>query len=123
MKYKFLGGIALTAGLATFMFAAAPAATAADFVFSFDTNDVAFAYSDGYWDHHHHWHKWHNTREAREYRKRYHDHYIAAKHTSRRNKGWRDEDHDHIPNAVDHDRDNDGRPNRVDSHPDNPYRK
>lgn len=110
MKYKFLGGIALTVAMATFMFAAAPAANAADFAFSFDTNDVAFAYSDGYWDHDHHWHKWHSAREAREYRNRYHEHYIAAKHTSRHNKGWKDDDHDGVPN-------------RMDSHPENPHRQ
>ncbi len=99
-----LTGASMTAVLST------PAAAADAFSFSFDTGNVAFAYSDGYWDHDHHWHKWHNSREAREYRARYSDHYHARKHSREPNMGWRDSDHDGVPD-------------RVDDHPNNPNRR
>ena len=82
--------------------AGAPSATARDsFSFSFNTGDVAFAFSDGYWDRDHHWHRWHNSREAREYRHRFGDHYYARRHTAFRNEGWADFDHDGVPNRLD----------------------
>lgn len=82
------------------------------FSFSFNTGNVAFAYSDGYWDRSHTFHKWRNSREAREYRARYSRNYQNAKHNRVKNMGWRgDQDHDGVPNAVDRDRDGDGTPN------------
>jgi hypothetical protein len=87
-----------------------PAVAREAFSFSFDTGNVAFAYSDGYWDHDHHWHKWRNAREGREYRARFSDHYDNHRHTHMPNKGWRDNDHDGVPN-------------RFDDRPNNPYRR
>ena len=67
-------GLALSLAYSTSTFAAE------DFAFSFDTGNVAFAYTDGYWDSNHHWHKWHNSRERVEYKKRFADHYNGWKH-------------------------------------------
>ena len=61
------------------------------FAFSFNTDDVAYAYRDGYWDHDHHWHRWHNDREWREYRSRYTDHYDDRRHDRVEHEGWREE--------------------------------
>ena len=120
---KFYSAMMIVGGVAALTFAQVPAASAADvFSFSFDTGNVAFAYTDGYWDHSHTWHNWSSNREAREYRARYSDHYKAKRHTRERNAGWRnDEDHDGIPNSVDRDRDGDGVPNRRDNAPDNSH--
>ena len=74
------------------LMAAMPASAADSFSFSFNTGDVAFGYSDGYWDHDHNWHRWRNAREAREFRARYSDHYQHRAHTRERNGGWRDDD-------------------------------
>lgn len=98
----------------------APAAAAGSFSFSFNAGDVAFAYSDGYWDRSHKWHAWRNAREAREYRARYSHNYNHMRHSKARNKGWRgDQDRDGIPNGVDRDRDGDGTPNYRDDSPNN----
>ena len=98
-------------------------AAAQSFSFSFNTGDVAFAYTDGYWGRNHQWHNWHNAREAREYRARYSHNYNNSKHTKAKNQGWRgDQDHDGIPNRVDRDRNGDGTPNNRDDKPNNKNR-
>jgi hypothetical protein len=117
MTVVALGAVAMF-GIAT----PSSARAAESFVFSFNTGDVAFAYSDGYWDHSHRWHHWHNAREAREFRTRYGQVYSPYRHTHVANKGWRDKDHDGVPNRYDRDRDGDGVPNRYDRRPDNPHR-
>jgi hypothetical protein len=85
-KYAF-AVLAMVGGL---MVATAPS-RADDFAFSFNTGDVAFAYTDGYWDNNHVWHRWHNQREMREYRTRYHDHWHAWRHNRDRDHGWHDD--------------------------------
>jgi hypothetical protein len=113
----------LMAGASMTTVLSAPAAAREAFSFSFDTGSVAFAYSDGYWDHNRQWHKWRNAREAREYRARFHHNYYHHKHTRDRNMGWRgDQDRDGVPNRYDRDRDGDGTPNRFDDRPNNPRR-
>ena len=88
----------------------APRAQAGDnFSFSFDTGGVAFAYSDGYWDHDHQWHRWQNAREAREYRSRYAENYHGYRHTRDHDKGWHDSDHGGGPDRHDSDHDSHGR--------------
>lgn len=109
----------LTAGAVT---SVATPAQAQAFSFSFNTGDVAFAYSDGYWDRNHRWHAWRNAREHREFRNKFGHMYNNSRHTRVRNQGWRDSDRDGIPNRVDRDRDGDGVPNRFDNRPNNPYR-
>jgi hypothetical protein len=99
-----------------------PAAARDAFSFSFNTGDVAIAYSDGYWDNNRRWHKWRNAREAREYRARYRDRYYHDRRDRFANQGWRDQDRDGVPNRYDRDRDGDGVPNRADRRPGNPYR-
>ena len=121
---NFHSAFFIVGAVAALTFSNMHAANAADaFSFSFDTGNVAFAYSDGYWDRSHQWHSWRNTREAREYRTHYGYNYKASKHTRERNKGWRnDTDHDGIPNQHDRDRDGDGVSNRRDDAPDNARR-
>ena len=118
MATVFLGAIAGVPVIA----APSSAMARETFSFSFNTGDVAFAYSDGYWDHNRRWHRWANAREAREYRARYGHNYWHRKHIHERNRGWRDRDRDGVPNRYDRDRDNDGVPNRWDARPNNPYR-
>ncbi len=111
-----LAGVALSAAVPT-------SAMAQGFSFSFDTGNVAAAYSDGYWDHNHRWHRWHSAREAREYRARFAPRYYHMPRYRAPNMGWRDEDRDGVPNRYDRDRDGDGTPNRADRRPDNPFRR
>ena len=101
------------------MTAAAPA-QAQGFNFSFNTGDVAFAYSDGYWDRNRNWHSWRSSRELREFRRSHGHLYNNTRHTRVRNQGWRDQDGDGIPNRVDRDKDGDGVPNRFDNRPNSP---
>lgn len=81
--------------------------------FSFRIGDVAFGYSDGYYDHARRWHAW-NARERDWYRNNYRNNYRAMRH---------DRDHDGIADRFDRDRDNDGVPNNRDRRPNNPYRR
>ncbi len=99
-----------------------PAAACEAFSFSFNTGDVAFGYSDGYWDNKRQFHKWRSAREAREYRANFGSRYKHNRHTRERNGGWRDQDGDGISNRNDRDRDGDGVPNRRDDAPNNPRR-
>jgi len=94
------------------MAGAAPAA-AQPVGFSFRVGDVAFAYSDGYYDHNRRWHTW-RTRERDWYRTHYRASYRAMRH---------DRDRDGIADRFDRDRDNDGVRNARDRAPNNPYRR
>lgn len=71
----FLGGVAL-----------------ASCVVAPSRGDVAFGYSDGYWDREHHWHAWQNRDEATRFRAANHDHYYDRPHSSDRDQGWHDND-------------------------------
>lgn len=53
---------------------------------SLNFGNVAFAYSDGYWDNNHRWHRWSNVNEQRRYQKHHHRSYNNHRH---------DQDHDH----------------------------
>jgi hypothetical protein len=53
--------------------------------------NIAFGYSDGYWDRDHHWHKWHNRHEAETWRAANADHYYDRPHSHEQGGGWRDE--------------------------------
>ena len=68
---------------------AAPA-VAADFGFSFNTGDVAFAYRDGYWDRYHRWHYWHDRDQWRWYRAHYGNSYYDWDHDRYGDNGWHD---------------------------------
>ncbi len=54
--------------------------------------EVAFGYSDGYWDRNHQWHAWASDRDAASFRDSNHDHYYDRKHDQDRDQGWRDSD-------------------------------
>jgi hypothetical protein len=106
------------AALSTASLAATAPASAQPTSFSFRVGDVAFGYSDGYYDRYHNWHAWRNAREHNWYRANYGHSYRGYHH-----RGWRrDSDRDGIPNRFDRDRDNDGVPNWADRRPRNPYR-
>jgi len=122
MKTLVLAAAVVTAfGLSTMT--VAPAMARDTFSFSFDAGNVAFAYSDGYWDRDRKWHKWRNSREAREYRNRHGGNYTHRRHAREANMGWRgDQDRDGVPNRYDRDRDGDGINNRRDDAPSNPRR-
>jgi hypothetical protein len=81
--------------------------------FSFRVGDVAFGYSDGYYDHGRRWHTW-GARERDWYRNNYRNNYRSMRH---------DRDHDGIADRFDRDRDNDGVPNARDRRPNNPNRR
>ena len=56
-------------------------------LFSVSIGDVAFGFSDGYWDNNHHWHHWRNQRDQQNYRSHggnYHD----WNHDRDSNQGW-----------------------------------
>ena len=109
MKNLILATVA-AATLAVGAVGVSASASARDtFAFSFDTGNVAFGYSDGYWDHDHNWHRWRDAREARMFREQNRERYWHRRHDRERNAGWRDDD-------------GDGVPNRFDSRPNNPYR-
>ncbi len=99
---KILMAMALVGSMTGVTMIASTGPAAADgFNFSFDTGNVAMAFSDGYYDNHRVWHKWRNSRESREYRTRYREHYNSRRHR---------------------DRDRDGVPDFRDDHPNNPRR-
>ena len=112
MKKMFLmGAVAVLTVVGLSVSVPTPAAAQRDtFSFSFNTGDVAFAYSDGYYDNNRRWHKWRNAREHREFRNRYRDNYRDHRRSRERNMGWL------------RDSDRDGVPNRFDDRPRNPYR-
>jgi len=100
-----------------------PARAGDSFAFSFNTGDVAFAYSDGFWDQNRQWHGWSNDRERNEYRRHYGNNYKAMRHSRYKGQGWRgDQHHEDISHNMGHDRDRDGHSDRHDDAPNNPNR-
>ena len=71
---------------------AGPAAARSNVSVVFDFGDVAFAYSDGYWDREHRWHRWRDRDEAYRYRTAYREHYYDWRHDRDRDHGWRGRD-------------------------------
>jgi len=59
----------------------------------FDAGNVAFGYSDGYWDRDHHWHRWPSAAERNGWREHNRGHYYMHAHTHDRGAGWRENDH------------------------------
>jgi hypothetical protein len=74
-----VGGAAIFAATS---FTPAPAQAATGVVFDF--GNIAFAYTDGYYDHHHRWHRWRHGEWDR-YRRHHRGHYY----------NWRHDDHRH----------------------------
>ncbi|HEX4195408.1 MAG TPA: hypothetical protein VHY80_20035 [Stellaceae bacterium] len=59
----------------------------------FNSGNVAFGYSDGYWDRSHQWHRWPNTAARTDWRKTNKEHYYTHAHTHDKGGGWHDSDH------------------------------
>ena len=81
--------IALCLGFAPFGGAQAETRVVMDF------GNVAFGYSDGYWDRDHQWHRWHHQSDWRRYRHDYREHAYGWRHDRDRDdhdKGWREHD-------------------------------
>ena len=57
---------------------------------TFNFGNVAFAFSDGYWDSSHRWHTWRNQSEMRRYRASQDNHFNNVRHTRAPNRGWQD---------------------------------
>ncbi len=63
---------------------------------SFSLGDVAYGYTDGYWDHQHHWHRWQRASDRTNYRKAPTGEYHAWGHNrDRRNQGWHGDSNGH----------------------------
>ena len=58
----------------------------------FDAGNVAFGYSDGYWDRGHQWHRWPTTVARNDWRTHNRGHYYGHVHNRDRAGGWRDND-------------------------------
>jgi hypothetical protein len=59
----------------------------------FDSGNVAFGYSDGYWDRSHQWHRWPNTAARTDWRTQNRGHYYGHSHSHDHASGWRENDH------------------------------
>ncbi|HLI19885.1 MAG TPA: hypothetical protein VKV32_02130 [Stellaceae bacterium] len=68
-------------------------ARAADVSVNFDAGNVAFGFTDGYWDRDHHWHRWPNASARNDWRAHNKAHYYSHAHTHYKSAGWRDQDH------------------------------
>lgn len=68
-------------------------AQAADVSVQFDAGNVAFGYSDGYWDRDHRWHRWPNAAARNSWQGENKGHYYAHSHTRYKAAGWHDSDH------------------------------
>ena len=55
---------------------------------SLNFGNVAFGYSDGYWDNGHRWHRWSNANEQRRYQKQRHRNYNNHRHDRDADHGW-----------------------------------
>lgn len=117
---KLLIATAIAGGLLASMGGASQAEARDRLMLSFDAGNVAFAYSDGYWDHDRRWHSWRSPYEARWYRDNYRHNYWNHRHSRAYNMGWRDMDRDGVPNRYDRDRDGDGIRNARDPMPNIP---
>jgi len=112
MKTSFKVLLAASSVIGAICLSAAPT-VAQPSGFSFRVGDVAFGYTDGYYDHNRTWHTW-RANERNWYRTHYKTSYRAMRH---------DRDHDGISDRFDRDRDNDGVPNNRDRAPNNPNRR
>ncbi len=108
MKTLTMAAVIVAVSAATVPLMSTSAMAKDTFSFSFDTGNVRFAYTDGYYDNNRVWHPW-SRRDAREFRVRHRDRYYDGPRRKFPNRGWRDND-------------GDGVPNRYDDRPNNPYR-
>jgi len=57
----------------------------------FDAGNVAFGYSDGYWDRAKQWHRWPSSAARNDWRAHNRAHYYSRTHTHTNGWGWRDD--------------------------------
>jgi len=57
-------------------------------VISITFGDIAFGYSDGYWDNGHRWHAWHSDADARAYRAHHGSNFNDWRHDRDGDNGW-----------------------------------
>jgi hypothetical protein len=65
-------------------------AQAAGVSVQFDAGNVAFGYSDGYWDRSKAWHPWPNSKVRSSWQAQNRAHYTARRHDRSPGWGWRD---------------------------------
>jgi hypothetical protein len=65
----------------------------AEVAVTFDSGNVAFGYSDGYWDRGHAWHPWPTDTARTDWQAHNAPHYYDRHHDGDPNGGWRDTDH------------------------------
>ena len=75
MKYVIKAALLAATFASVPLIGAAPANARAHVAVTFDFGNVAFGYTDGYWDRDHRWHRWRNAEERRRYRELYRAHY------------------------------------------------
>ena len=54
--------------------------------------NIAFGYSDGYWDRGHQWHAWRDREEAQTWQRQNPAHYYERRHDEEATAGWHDGD-------------------------------
>ena len=84
--------IAALALAAAPMATTSPAAAAENLSVSVTSGNIAFGYSDGYWDQTHQWHRWHGRDEAQAWRQHNAAHYYDRRHDADKDAGWRGSD-------------------------------
>jgi hypothetical protein len=57
-------------------------------VISINFGDIAFGYSDGYWDNGHRWHAWNSDSDARAYRASHGSNFHSWRHDRNSDNGW-----------------------------------
>lgn len=53
--------------------------------------NIAFGFSDGYWDQSHHWHRWRNHDQMMAWQRAHQEYFVNHRHEREANAGWRDE--------------------------------
>ena len=87
---------ALVAGtLGTAVLVMPTAASASHVTVGFDVGNVAFAYTDGYWDRDHRWHRWHSHHDRDAFRRDHGDNFHAWGHDRDSDHGWHDDNGGH----------------------------
>ena len=57
-----------------------------------DFGNIAFGYTDGYWDHDHHWHRWRHHADWERFREERREHAYEYRHDHDHDHGWHDND-------------------------------
>lgn len=83
--------IAIAATLSAGGLSAASPARAADVSVQFNSGNVAFGFTDGYWDRDKAWHPWPNTAARTDWRTHNKAHYSARRHDRSPGWGWNDD--------------------------------